>query len=621
MLAELTRPTRASSIGFWLRSHGLMLRQGWRNRINSPSRRWLPGIAMVSSPILVQVRTPLWSSELESEFILVAGKVHNLRLAAKCLHAVEIPAGECFSFWKQLGRPSARRGFVVGREIREGCVIPALAGGICQISNALATAASRAGFQLVERHAHSARVAPASAHASDDSVDATVFWNYVDLKILAPVSWRLELTLSATELVLTIRGVAAGAARLIKPSPDKTVSLRAAEESVLATRSCLSCGQLACFRRRSPALSAGARTAWLLDLGTPEFARYLATQSDDADCFLPAASHPWFPLPASSHRFFWTGLMRRLWLRRWARHPGKRQASVIDGQRWLAQAYARKLQPTHTHLIIDQGLLPHLRLAGVLDGRTYDVLASALPMSEIQRRLNLAQALCATSATLSTTLNDFRVNPLLAASECAAMADAHQIVTAHAEVASYWRARGARDVVQMPWVFPEAPLSKLRDRAARLAELSPASTALIVFPASALARKGVGELAQAVHGLNVRVRVLGSSSSDDALWSGVEVDYAGYASDWLTQAAVVVLPAHIEHSPRALLQAVAAGIPVIATSACGLSNLAGVTPVNAGDVAGLRRVLREVLLRLPNQAMPLDHAVLINTAAASIEPP
>jgi glycosyltransferase involved in cell wall biosynthesis len=60
----------------------------------------------------------------------------------------------------------------------------------------------------------------------------------------------------------------------------------------------------------------------------------------------------------------------------------------------------------------------------------------------------------------------------------------------------------------------------------------------------------------------------------------------------LSGASVVVLPAHIEHAPRALLRALAAGVPVVASSACGLAGLPGVREVAAGDVEGLRAALR-----------------------------
>ena len=44
-----------------------------------------------------------------------------------------------------------------------------------------------------------------AAAGPDDAVDATVFWNYVDLKLRARHAWRLEVEITATELVLRIR--------------------------------------------------------------------------------------------------------------------------------------------------------------------------------------------------------------------------------------------------------------------------------------------------------------------------------------------------------------------------------------------------------------------------------
>ena len=133
---------------------------------------------------------------------------------------------------------------------------------------------------------------------------------------------------------------------------------------------------------------------------------------------------------------------------------------------------------------------------------------------------------------------------------------------------------------QLPWSVPvAAPRDPLLDRPA---------APLVVFAASALARKGAYELASALRGLPVRLRVLGARSSDASLWQGIEVEYAGYGSDWLGQARAVVLPAHVEHSPRALLRAIAAGIPVIATPACGIEAMPGLRLVPASDVDTLR---------------------------------
>jgi len=590
-------PTRRSAVWFWLRSRLLMVLRACRNLIDPQVRRWSPSGELEDAPILAQVRTPLWASERENEFMLVAGKVQNLRIAARRFQATVVPAGKCLSFWQQLGRPVARRGFVLGREVREGCVVPMLGGGICQISNALATCAQRAGFELVEQHAHSARVG-----YTGDHVDATVFWNYVDLRIRAPMTWRLELTLGATDLVLTIRAEAAPL-----PAPTSRGMAATAIPGVVM-RSCMSCDETSCFRHQPQAGGQRGRTAWLLDAWTPEFAQYLLTQGIDADRLLPmpprrfvallstptnSVANDWESLPQSHEtRVFhmrWASLRRSFWQRRWAQHAGKRQASVVDGQRWLAQAYARQLRPEHTHLLIDQGLLPHLQRCGALGGRSYDVLASALPMDEIQRRLDMARQCGRKSVAASATLKDFRAGSALLTSEIDAMSGARRIITAHGEVAEHWRERAGLDVQRLPWVLPEMPCCEKTTTGMK------ESPPLVVFPASALARKGVYELAQAMRGLRCRLCVLGSPSRDSTLWQGLEVEHASYASDWIARAHVVVLPAHVEHAPRAALMAVAAGVPVIATPACGLQGLTVVTIVPAGNEAALRVALQRAL--------------------------
>jgi hypothetical protein len=50
---------------------------------------------------------------------------------------------------------------------------------------------------------------------------------------------------------------------------------------------------------------------------------------------------------------------------------------------------------------------------------------------------------------------------------------------------------------------------------------------------------------------------------------------------------LVILPAYVHHKPRLLLRAIAAGIPVITTAACGVTGLPGVTIVPAGKLEPL----------------------------------
>jgi hypothetical protein len=57
----------------------------------------------------------------------------------------------------------------------------------------------------------------------------------------------------------------------------------------------------------------------------------------------------------------------------------------------------------------------------------------------------------------------------------------------------------------------------------------------------------------------------------------------------------VVLPAVIEHQPRALLRALVMGLPVIATAECGFGDTPGVTTVPVHDVRCLREAIEEAL--------------------------
>jgi glycosyltransferase involved in cell wall biosynthesis len=89
---------------------------------------------------------------------------------------------------------------------------------------------------------------------------------------------------------------------------------------------------------------------------------------------------------------------------------------------------------------------------------------------------------------------------------------------------------------------------------------------------------------------------LGGAVIEDAEFWG-DVDAAPSAGHWLSGARAVVLPAWVEHQPRRLLQAVAAGVPVIASHACGLEGLAGVISIPEGDAAALEVALHQVQAR------------------------
>ncbi len=599
-----TLPSRRQALGFWLRSRGLMALRLWRDTFVQPVRRWPAAADLRGAPVLAEHRGPLWvDGRADGEFGLVAGKVHNLRLAVGAFHGVEVAAGGTLSFWRQLGRLSARRGFVLGREVREGCVVPALGGGLCQLSNALANCAVQAGFTLVERHGHTRRVQGASP-AGDGSLDATVFWNYVDLRLKADAAWRLEVALTADELVVRLRGTHTGCGPTGRPLTLR-VHPAPAEEPAEA-RGCLTCAQTQCFRHRETWLvPAQGRTALLLDAWTPEFARHLESIEGATDRFVPRGAKllglkvpgraGWHHDGAAPHFTAWAVFFARSLASRWhARRAGRRQAAVVQGQHALAHAYARRLGPEHTRLVVDQALLAPLWLGGHLAGRRYEVLMHSLPMREIHARLQAAGERWPEDASL----RDFRADPGWLDAQDQALRQAAALVTPHREIARMVRLRQPGVPVKLlPWVPPawvdhqDGPTLERSGTSSAAPDTGSPRQGPIVFGASALGRKGLNELAAALQGWEGELWVLGSAAPDPAAWRGLKVRHLPFQSGWWREAGVLVLPAHVEHAPRAALAALAAGIPVVASPACGLEGLPGARTVAAGDVEGLRRAL------------------------------
>jgi vancomycin resistance protein VanW len=179
------------------------LRRGAQDVASGPRR--LRRTHGACGPVLAEIVTPLYTDANPNERALQLGKVQNLRVGARALNGLHIPAGQVFSFWAQVGQPTRAKGFVEGRELRQGCLIPTLAGGLCQLSNSLFQAAKQSGCEIVERHGHSAPI-PDSPFPPGE--DATVFWNYVDLRFRPNQDMVLRVLLTAEALVVRLEGAA-----------------------------------------------------------------------------------------------------------------------------------------------------------------------------------------------------------------------------------------------------------------------------------------------------------------------------------------------------------------------------------------------------------------------------
>jgi hypothetical protein len=95
--------------------------------------------------------------------------------------------------------------------------------------------------------------------------------------------------------------------------------------------------------------------------------------------------------------------------------------------------------------------------------------------------------------------------------------------------------------------------------------------------------------------LGLAVVVLGKAIEKENFWEGLDV--TSTSTDPFTDIAFVVYPTYIEHQPRLLLKAIAAGLPVITTPASGLVASEQVCLVPLGDYETLKREVQKRLMK------------------------
>jgi vancomycin resistance protein YoaR len=105
----------------------------------------------------------------------VATRRHNVRLTAQRIDGTIIAPGDKFSYNDVVGERSAENGFQLGHQYKEGRVVDAIGGGVCQGSSTLYNAVLRADLKVLERENHSMRVQYVPM-----GCDATVAWDVQD---------------------------------------------------------------------------------------------------------------------------------------------------------------------------------------------------------------------------------------------------------------------------------------------------------------------------------------------------------------------------------------------------------------------------------------------------------
>lgn len=128
-------------------------------------------------------KTPLFRKLKDVDMWMQHNKVANLKIAAEKLDGILIKPGETFSYWKLIGKPNGRKGYVDGMILFYGGFKSGVGGGLCQLSNMIYWMTLHTPLKVTERYRHSYDVFPDSNRTQPFGSGATCIYNYRDLQI------------------------------------------------------------------------------------------------------------------------------------------------------------------------------------------------------------------------------------------------------------------------------------------------------------------------------------------------------------------------------------------------------------------------------------------------------
>lgn len=127
------------------------------------------------------------------DMIYQHNKINNLKIAAKRINGLIVYPKETFSYWKLIGKPTYKKGYVDGMVLKNGKVSYGCGGGLCQLSNLIFWMTIHTPLEIVERHRHGYDVFPDSNRTQPFGSGATCFYPYGDLMIYNPTDTPFQI--------------------------------------------------------------------------------------------------------------------------------------------------------------------------------------------------------------------------------------------------------------------------------------------------------------------------------------------------------------------------------------------------------------------------------------------
>lgn len=145
--------------------------------------RFASEINKVPLPVIVKSHRSRIMRELHGvDMELQRNKAVNLRLAGDKIDGIIINPGETFSFWRLVGEPSEKKGYLDGLVIKSGKLEKGTGGGLCQLANLIHWLILNSPLTVTEIHHHSDALFPDSGRRVPFGTGTGVFYKNVDYR-------------------------------------------------------------------------------------------------------------------------------------------------------------------------------------------------------------------------------------------------------------------------------------------------------------------------------------------------------------------------------------------------------------------------------------------------------
>lgn len=138
-----------------------------------------------------------------SDMRLQENKKSTLKRVAPRIDGIIINPGEEFSFWNLVGKCSKRKGFKEGVTIKNGCVKPGIAGGMCQMTNLIHWMVLHSPLEITEHHHHHRYdLFPDFNRQIPFGTGTSIMYNYLDYRFVNPTTYTFQIRLNVSNRYL-----------------------------------------------------------------------------------------------------------------------------------------------------------------------------------------------------------------------------------------------------------------------------------------------------------------------------------------------------------------------------------------------------------------------------------